>query len=230
MGNDVNCLLRIGHAEVIEHNTVYASVVKHLLQLVKRAYLNLNLQVESLLFQVSMTAVNGVGNTTGKVHVVVLQEYHVEQADAMVRATADLDGLLLEHTHTRSGLAGIEHTGTRAFQPLYILVGHRGNAAHALHDIQHQSLRLKQRAHFARNNHGNVTLLHTGTIAHQHLHLHLRIEAAEHFLGNFHTSQNTVFLDQQMRLSHCILRNAAQSSMVTVTDILGKRQVYQPVN
>ena len=124
-------------------------MVKHLLQLVKRAYLNLNLQVESLLFQVSMTAVNGVGNTTGKVHVVVLQEYHVEQADAMVRATADLDGLLLEHTHTRSGLAGIEHTGASALQTLHILIGHGGNTTHALHDIQHQTLGLKQRTDFS---------------------------------------------------------------------------------
>ena len=42
-GDDVNSLLGVGHGEVVEHDTVDATMIEYLLQLVKRAYLYLNL-------------------------------------------------------------------------------------------------------------------------------------------------------------------------------------------
>ena len=140
--DDVNSLLRVGHAEVVEHNTVHATVVEHLLQLVEGTNLNLNFQVKPLFLQVLMAAVDGVGDTTGEIHVVVLQQDHVEESNTMVATATDLHGLLLEHTHARRRLAGIEHTGLRTLQSLHVLIGHGGDTAHALHDIQHQALRL----------------------------------------------------------------------------------------
>ena len=44
----------------------------------------------------------------------------------------------------------------------------------------------------------------------------------EDLLGNLHPSQDAVFLDEQVRLTHRILRNTAQGGMVAVADILGK--------
>ena len=117
-----------------------------------------------------------------------------------------------------------------ALQTLHILIGHRGDAAHTLHDIQHQTLRLKQRAHLTSDDHGDVALLHTTPITHQYLHLHGGVETVEHLLGHFHASQNTVLLDEQVRLTHRILRDAAQCGMVAVADILCKRQINQSVN
>ena len=118
---------------------------------------------------------------------VVLQQNHVEETDAVVAAAANLHGLLLQHTHTWRRLAGVKHTGTSALQPFDIPVGHRGDTAHTLHDIQHQALRLQQRTHTSRHNHSDVAFLHAATVAHQYLDLHLRVEAVEHLLGNLDT-------------------------------------------
>ena len=148
----------------------------------------------------------------------------------MVTAAANLHGLLLEHTHARRSLAGIEHSGTRSLQPFHILTGHGGDTAHALHDVQHQTLRLQQRTHLAGDNHSDVALLHLASITHQHLDLHLRVEAVEHFLSDFHAGQDTVFLNQEMALAHRILGDAAQGGMVAVANVLGKRQVNKSVD
>ena len=177
-----------------------------------------------------MTAVNGIHDTSGKVHVVVLQQYHIEESDAVVTAAANLHGLLLEHTHARRSLAGIEHTGTSPLQPFHIAGGHRSNATHALHDVQHQALSLQQRTYLTGDNHSDVAFLNLASVTHQHLDLHLSIETVEHFLGYFHASQNTVFLNQQMTLAHRILGDTAQGSMVAITNVLGKRQVNKSVN
>ncbi len=93
-----------------------------------------------------MAAIDGIGDATGKVHMVILQQNHVEESDTMVTTTTYLHGLLLEHTHTWSRLTGVQHTGLRALQALHVLISHRGNTTHALHDVQHQALSLKQRA------------------------------------------------------------------------------------
>ena len=205
-------------------------MLQHLIQFIERTHLNLNLQLQTLLVQILVATVDGIHDTTGEVHVVVLQQDHVEESDAMVTTTADLHGLLLQHTHARGGLTGIQHTSASTLQPLHILIRHRGNAAHALHDVQHQALRLQQRAHTTCDDHGDVALLHTAAIAHQHLHLHLRIETAEHLLGNLHASQDTVLLDEQMRLAHRVLRNTTHGGMVAITYIFCKRQINQSVN
>ena len=228
--DDIHRLLRIGHTEVVEHDAIHATVVEHLLQLIERAHLNLDLQVEALLLQVFVAAVDGIGDAASEIHVVVLQQDHVKKTDTVVASASDLHGLLLEHAHAGRRLAGVEHTCLRTLQPLYILVCHRGDTAHALHDVQHQALRLQQRAYLTCHYHGDVALLHTRTVAHQHLHLHGGVEAAEHLLGNLHTGEDAVFLDQQMRLAHRVLRDATERGMVTVTDILGKRQIDKSVN
>ena len=198
-GNDVDGLLGVGHAEVVEHDAVYAAVVEHLLQFVEGADLNLNLQLEVLLFQIVMAAVDGIDDAAGEVDVVVLEQDHVEQSDAVVAASANLHGLLLEHAHAGGGLAGVEHAGLGALQPLDILVGHGGNAAHALHDVEHESLGLQQGAHATGDNHGDVALLDARAVLHEHLDLHVGVEAAEHFLGDLDAGQDAVFLDEQTR-------------------------------
>ena len=177
-----------------------------------------------------MTAVNSVHYASCKINMVILKQNHVEQSDAMVATTANLNGLLFQHTHARSGLTSVEHAGLGAFQMLYVTVGHSGDATHALHDVQHQALRLQQRAHLACDDHGNVALLHTTAVAHEHFHLHLRVETVKHLLGNLHTCQDTILLDEQVRLAHRVLWDTTQGGMVTVTYIFCKRQINQSVN
>ena len=228
--DDIDSLLRIGHAEVVEHDTIDATMIQYLLKLVERTDLNLNLQVEALLLQVCVTAVDSINDATSKVDVVILEQNHVEETYAMVAATTNLHSLLLQHTQAWCGLTRVEYTGLGTLQALYVLVSHRGNTTHALHNVQHQTLCLQQRARLTRHNHSDVALLHTGTILHQHLDLHRRIETMEHLLGNLDACQDTIFLDEQMRLTHGILRNTTQRGVVTIANILGKRQVNQLVN
>ena len=82
---------------------------KHLVELVEVTYLNLYFQVKALLLQVGMTSVDGIGNASGKVYMVVLEEYHVEESYAVVYSSTNLHGLLLKHAQSWSGFAGIEN-------------------------------------------------------------------------------------------------------------------------
>ena len=91
-----------------------------------------------------MTTVDGIRDASCKIHVVILEQDHVEETDTMVHTTTYLHGLLFEHTHARGGLAGVEYAGVGTLQALHILVGHRGDTTHTLHDVQHEALRLQQ--------------------------------------------------------------------------------------
>ena len=228
-GNDIDGLLGIGHGEIVEHDTVDTTMIQHLLEFLEGTNLNLNLQVETFLFEIGVTTVDGIDNTSGKVDMIVLQQNHIEKTDAVVASATNLNSLLLQHAHARSSFAGVEHAGLGALQMLYILVGHGGNTTHALHDVEHKTLGLQQGASLTGNNHGYVALLDTGTILHQHLDLHVGVETMEHLLGNLDASQDAVFLDEQMALAHGILRNTAQSGVVAVTNIFSERQVDESV-
>ena len=59
-----------------------------------------------------------------------------------------------------------------------------------------------------------------GAILHENLDLHGGVEAVEHLFGNLYTSQNAIFLDEQVRLAHCILRNTTDRSMSLSTNSL----------
>ena len=145
-----------------------------------------------------MAAVNSIDDAAGKIDVVVLEQNHIEESDAVVTATTNLHGLLLQHAQAWCGLAGVQHTGLGTLQQLHILVGHGGNTTHTLHDIQHQSLGLEQRTNLTRYHHGDVALFNMCAVRHQHLDLHIGVETMEHFLGNLYTCQNTVLLDEQV--------------------------------
>ena len=108
-GNNVYGLFGIADGEVVEHYTVDTSVGKHLVELVEVTYLNLYFQVKALLLQVGMASVDGIGNASGKVNMVVLEEYHVEESYAVVYSSTNLHCLLLKHAQSWSGFAGIEN-------------------------------------------------------------------------------------------------------------------------
>ena len=127
---------------------------------------------------------------------VVLQQNHVEEADAVVLSPSYLDSHLLEDAHAGGCLASVEHAGMRTLEALLILMGHGGDAAHALHDVQHQAFRLEKRLYFSLHNHGHVAGLHLSTVVDVDRHLHGRVEAAEDFLGHFDAGQYARFLNQ----------------------------------
>ena len=176
-----------------------------------------------------MATVDSIIDAASEIDVVVLEENHIEETDAMVHTATNLHSLLLQHAETWSGLAGIEDVSLGTFEALHILGSHGSDTAHALHDVEHEALCLKQRTGLTLYNHGDVALLHVGTILQQNLHLHGRVKAGEYLLSHFYTSQYAIFLDEQMAFTHGVLRNATQGCVVAITDILSKCQVYQLV-
>ena len=114
-------------------------------------------------------------------------------------------------------------------QTLHIFVGHGSDAAHALHDVEHQAFGLQQRASLARNHHGDVAFLHLGTIIDKHLHLKCGVKTGKHLLGHLYSGKDSVFLDEQMRAAHGLLRNTTQGGVVAITYIFGKCQINQSV-
>ena len=136
-------------------------------------------------------------DASSKVDVVVLEENHVEQADAVVASATNLHGHLFEDTHAGSGLAGIEHTGAGAFHLLHIAGSHGSNATHALHDVEHEAFGLEQGLNLSFYHHSHIAGLHRGAVFDKHFHLHFGVEAVEHHLGNFDAGQNAFFLDEE---------------------------------
>lgn len=128
------------------------------------------------------------------------------------------------------GLAGVEHTGIRAFQAFGILVRHGGNAAHALHDVQHQAFRLQQRLHLAFHHHSHIARLHFGAVVDEHFHFHVGVETAEDFLCHFDACQYARFLNQKSGFPHRRGGNARQGGMVAIANVFGECQIDQTVN
>ena len=131
--HELDGLLRIFGREVVEHDAV-ATLGKSFLQFLPIAHLTLYLEILVMILAVLLGTADGVVDASAEVDVIVLKENHVEETNAVVHAATNLHSLLLEHTHTRGGLTGVEHAGLGACidERLLIFVGHRGDAAHAL--------------------------------------------------------------------------------------------------
>ena len=70
-------------------------MVEYLLQLVEVAHLDLNLQVLAVVLAPLPGILDGWHDAARKINMVVLQQNHVKQADAVVAAATDFDSLLL---------------------------------------------------------------------------------------------------------------------------------------
>ena len=145
----------------------------------------------------------------------------------MVDATADPDGLFLQHTQTGSSLTRIEHFCVRAFKLPHILTRHRGDAAHSLHHVQHKSFRLQQASNFTGYNHWYVAGLYRCAVFHTCRYLQRGVKFAEDFFSYSESGQYAFFFDQQARLSHRCFRNAAKRRMIAVTNIFGEGKIYE---
>ena len=228
--HNFDCLLGVGRCEVVEHDAV-APFGKSFIKFLEVAHLTFNLEVFSVIFAVLLGTGDGVVNTSAKVDVVVLQQNHVEESDAVVHATTNLHGFLLQHTHARSGLASVEHTSLGACidECLLILVSHRSDAAHTLEDVEHEAFCLKETLLFTLDGHHNVARLHMGAILYIHFHLHRGVEAAEHFLGYLHASKDAFLLDEKLALAVGIGRDAAERGVVAVANVFCKCEVDESI-
>lgn len=176
-----------------------------------------------------MATVKCCVDAAGKVYVVVFQQNHVEQSDTMVHATADADCLFLHHAHAGGRFSCVKYPGVRAFQPLYVFVCHCSDAAHALHDVQHQAFGLQEAAYFSCDDHGHIAGTDVGAVIKEHLDRHCRVKAVKHFFGDTHTGEYAFFFYQQVRLAGSLFGDAAEGGVVTVANVFRESQVDQSV-
>ena len=180
-------------SEVVEHDAVY-TCFESLTDLVFVAHFHLDLKILSFGAAIFFGAFHSFEYPSGEVHMIVLDQYHVKQSDAVVGASSDLHGLFLKQAHARSGLAGVEHFGVKAFQPFLITGCSGGYAAHALHDIEHGAFSLQQRAHAAFHFEGYVAGFHMCAVGHVHGHLQLRIEVFKHAACHIDSGEDSLLL------------------------------------
>ena len=83
--------------------------------------------------------------------VVVLDEHHIEQAEAMVSAAAARNRVLLQPPPTRCGLARVENLRPRVFDCINKLGRQGGDAAEPLQEVEGDSFSTQQRASSARD-------------------------------------------------------------------------------
>ena len=113
----IHSLLCHFRREVIKHDTVYATKIKHLLQFIEVTYFNLYLEVFTFFLAIFFSTIDSLVDASGKIHMIVFQQNHVEQSDAMIYTTANLYSHLLKDTHTGSSLTGI---GAHAYSYLSV--------------------------------------------------------------------------------------------------------------
>ena len=111
-------------------------MIYNTLHLFQIAGFNFNLQIQIIVFQIFFGGIDCLFNATSEIDMIILQHHHVEQAEAMVGAAAELNRVFLEDTHVRGGLAGIQNTGFCTLYHVGVCSSGGGDAAHALHEIQ----------------------------------------------------------------------------------------------
>ena len=108
-------------------------------------------------------------------------------------------------------------------------MGHCGDAAHALENVEHEALGLQKALLLTLDGHDDVTGLHMGSVFDIDFHLHCGVEATEHFLGYLHTSEDALFLDEELALSVGISRDAAERGVVAIANVFGKGEIDESI-
>ena len=192
---------------------------------VETADLHLDFEILPILAAIVDSACNSFLDTACEVDMVVLDQNHVEQADAVVGPSSDFHCLLFEHTHAGSGLTGVEHPGLESLELILIAACHGGYSAHALHYIEHGALGDEKGTDGPFGSEGHITLLHFRPIADHHLHLYRGIDFMEHFFSDIDSGENAVFLDDEAGTAHGVGRDCRKGGMVAVAEIFGESEI-----
>ena len=105
---------------------------------------------------------------------------------------------------------------------MLILVRHCGYAAHALQDVEHETLRLQKALHLSLDAHHDVAGLDVRSVLDVGLDLQVRVESMKHFLCNLVACKDAFLLDEEFAFAHLGFRDATKCRVVSVADVLGK--------
>ena len=205
--------------EVVQHDTVWYVGCQCLADLVLVAGLNLDAQIFALLLAIGLSARERCGDTAREVHVVVLEQNHIKETDAVVHAAADEHCLFLQVTQTWGGLAGVQHVATCTLDERLVAVRRGRYTRHALHDIEHGALNLQETELLAIDTKGNIAWLDMRAVFDELLHAALRVEIGDNLFGYFDTSNDTFFFYNQLLASHLCLGDTTERCMVAITNV-----------
>jgi hypothetical protein len=110
---------------------------------------------------------------------------------------------------------------------LRIAPGQRGDAAHALHPVEHQPLGGEDGAGGAGHEKGFVAGAHHRTVVQAHVQLQARVHAFEQRAGQGHAGQDAGLLDQQPGPAFGRRRDRGQGAVVPVAHVFFERQLDQ---
>ena len=218
----LNRLLRAFRREVIQHDAVRDIRRQCLVYLRRITHFDLDTQVLAFLLTIVACTRERIRDATRKVHVIVLEQYHVKQPNTMVHTTSDGNSLFLEVTQTRSRFAGIEHVAFGIGNQTLVLVRGRGDTGHPLHDIEHCALDLQQTQLLAIHAERYIAGLDLIAIMQELLHPTFGVKVVDDLFRHLYTGDDTGVLDNKLLTAHLRRRNTTKRGMVAIANIFLK--------
>ena len=165
---------------------------------------------------------DGVCDAAGEVDMVVFEEYHVEESDAVVGAAANADGFLFKKSKARCGLAGVKNSCVCPSKQFDVAMGGGGDATHSLHDVEHESFGLEEGEDSSFNKESDVTFFDGLAVMDEDGDFEFGVEGVEDFFGDLDAGKDAVFFDDELLFAHGVRGDAGEGGMVSVTDVFGE--------
>lgn len=161
---------------------------------------------------------------------VVFDEHHVEQTDAMILPAAAAHRIFLKAPPTGRGLACIENFCARAFDEIGKLRRCRGHAAQALNKIKRYAFRAQKRPTGTGNFQKRRTGFHALAIAGKFLDLYLRRKFAEGEFGKLNPRHGQRFAGVHQRNRFSRGWNGSERGDVAAAEIFCQRGANGPAD
>lgn len=227
--DQLDSLTSLGRCEIVEHDAVDAADGENLIELVEIANLDLDTKILAFLLEILVDTGDGLIDAARKVDMVVLEEDHVEEADAVVAASANLDSHLVEKAHARGRLASVDNLGVETLELGDVTRGCGCDAAHVLHDIENEPLGEKKGLGATLDTESDIALLDAVAVMENLVELEIWIYVRKNLTSNVYAGEDTVLLDDELGTSDSVGWDARERGVVTIADILADATVDEVV-
>src|SRR5690606_37623715 len=133
----------LGIIEIIEQDSMDSRGFKDFIHFRQIPGLDDNLKVPVVFPEVLLRLLDGTGDSSRKVDMVVLEHDHIVKGEPMVLPAPDLDRPFFKGPNPRGGLPGIQNLGPRTLEQGDTVPGLGGYGTLALHRTEHQTLPLE---------------------------------------------------------------------------------------
>ncbi len=143
----------------------------------------------------------------------------------MVRPASGCHRVLLERAQAGRGLARVEHGCPGALDRVDVPTGERGDPREPPEEVQRDALTGEDRPLRARDAGDDGRRCHRISVARQRVEADVRIEHAEHRLGDTEPADDPGLLHEQRRRADRLGRNRRIGRDVTGADVLRERRM-----